>query len=141
MSETQKTVLSIDPGRIKCGLAVVRGSDVHSNTLHHEVIDLDNLETTIKLLNNKYNIDVVVIGDGTGSQNISKIVKELKIAKIEFVDEKNTSILARSRYFIENPPRGWRRLLPISLQTPPELFDDYVAVILAERYLNTLKTN
>ncbi|HKM17981.1 MAG TPA: pre-16S rRNA-processing nuclease YqgF, partial [Limnochordia bacterium] len=35
-----------------------------------------------------------------------------------------------------HPPRGWRRLLPVSLQTPPVPIDDYVAVILAQRYLD-----
>ena len=34
-----------------------------------------------------------------------------------------------------NPPRGWRRLLPVSMQMPPEPYDDYVAVILAQRFL------
>jgi hypothetical protein len=51
------------------------------------------------------------------------------------VDEHRSSEQGRRRYFRDNPPRGWRRLLPVGLQTPPRAYDDYVAVILAERYL------
>ncbi len=51
------------------------------------------------------------------------------------IDEHRSSEQGRRRYFRENPPRGWRRLLPVGLQTPPRAYDDYVAVVLAERYL------
>ena len=53
----------------------------------------------------------------------------------ELVDEHHSSEEGRRRYFQANPPKGWRRLLPIGLQTPPKPYDDYVAILLAERYV------
>jgi hypothetical protein len=51
------------------------------------------------------------------------------------VDEKNTTLQARERYWEHNPRRGWRRFLPSTLQVPPADVDDFVALILAERVL------
>jgi hypothetical protein len=55
------------------------------------------------------------------------------------VDEHGTTLRARARYFTDHPPRGWRRLIPRSLQTPPEPYDDYVAVLLAEAALTVVE--
>ena len=53
----------------------------------------------------------------------------------ELVDERHTTELAKLRYFKEFPPRGLWKLVPIGLQTPPTCYDDFAAVVLAERYL------
>jgi hypothetical protein len=53
------------------------------------------------------------------------------------IEEAGTTLAARARYFKEHPRRGWRRLLPLGLQTPPEPYDDYVAVLLAEAALGS----
>jgi hypothetical protein len=77
----------------------------------------------------------LVCGRGTGSK---PIVRSLRAAglKVPFnlVDEAYTSEAARVRYVAENPPRGLEKLLPHSLRTPPVPYDDYVAIILAERF-------
>ena len=39
-------------------------------------------------------------------------------------------------YWREHPPRGLMRLIPVTMQVPPVPVDDYVAVILAERYFD-----
>jgi hypothetical protein len=51
------------------------------------------------------------------------------------VDEKDTTLQARERFWEHNRRRGWRRILPATLQVPPSPVDDYVAMILAERVL------
>ena len=51
------------------------------------------------------------------------------------VDEKDTTIQARERYWEHNPRRGWRRLLPATMFLPPEPVDDFAAFVLAERVL------
>ena len=80
--------------------------------------------------------EFVVVGGGTGSQDIIKRIREnFTSMGLLSVDEKDTTIQARERYWEENPRRGWRRLLPSSLQVPPVPVDDYVALILAERVL------
>jgi hypothetical protein len=50
------------------------------------------------------------------------------------VDESHTSEQARRRYVNEKPAHGWRRLLPKALRTPETPYDDYVAILLAERW-------
>jgi len=57
------------------------------------------------------------------------------LPSVETVEETGTTLEARRRYFRDHPPRGWRRLLPITLQLPPEEYDDYVAELLLERVL------
>ena len=51
------------------------------------------------------------------------------------VDEYNTTQLAKGEYWKANPPRGLKKLIPITMQVPPVPVDDYVAVILARRYI------
>jgi hypothetical protein len=51
------------------------------------------------------------------------------------VPERDTTRRARERYFADHPPRGWRRLIPLSLQTPSVPIDDYAAWIIAEQFL------
>lgn len=127
-------VIAIDPGRCKCGVAVVRG--VAAEVLQRVVVPTDRVRETLADLCARYHPDVILLGNGTTSAGIAKVVEELGL-RVELVDEKLTSLAARRRYFVENPPRGLRRLIPTSMQTPPEPCDDYVAVILAERYLAT----
>lgn len=80
--------------------------------------------------------EVLVIGKGTGSRPlIQEIAEAMPSASVLLVDERETTLQARERYWEHNPRRGWRRLLPSSLQTPPEPVDDFVALILAERVL------
>ena len=52
---------------------------------------------------------------------------------VRVVEERGSTLEARRRYFADHPPRGWRRLVPLSLQVPPQEYDDYVAVLLIER--------
>jgi len=54
---------------------------------------------------------------------------------VELVDERETTLLARARYFADHPPRGWRRLVPRGMLLPPRPIDDYAALLIAERYL------
>lgn len=126
-------VLAIDPGSFKCGVAVVAG-DPDMRVLHKAVVDTVDIPQMISELCSSYSPDIILIGNGTTSEVIAKWAIESGLA-IEIVDEHFTTVEARARYFLENPPRGLRKIIPISMQTPPQPYDDYVAVILAERYL------
>ena len=84
----------------------------------------------------EYSLYCIVMGDGTGSSHCEKLLSSLKSERgIIKIDEYLTTELARKKYFKDRPPRGWRRLIPLSLQVPPEDYDDYAAIILAERFL------
>lgn len=136
-----RIVLAIDPGRHKCGLAVVRRSNgpaTSCEVIYKDVLSVADLFERLGELVGKYGVATVVVGNGTNSDHIASLAQQVGTL-VAIVDEKLTSVAARKRFFQENPPKGWRKLIPISLQTPWRPFDDYVAVILAERYLQQEK--
>lgn len=102
--------------------------------LHREVVARDRLGGRVAELAAAYAVQVVVIGDATGSQQVLREVSGLG-RPVELVPERGTSLEARRRYFRDHPPRGLARLVPEGLRVPPRPVDDYVAVILAERFL------
>lgn len=120
----------MDPGRDKCGMAVCGPEGV----LVHRVVGIGDLERVSRQWMEFYRVEAIIVGNQTGSKQTFDILGRLGLA-IEGVPERNSTLLARKRYFRDHPPGGWRRLLPISLQVPPEPYDDYAAVILAEAYL------
>lgn len=128
-------IIAVDPGREKCGIAVVQKPNA---VIHKAIILTKDIAAAILKLTVKHNIYTVVVGNGTSSGELNKNLEELKIAgKIEEVisiNEYRTTDMARIRYWQENPPQGWRRLLPVTMQVIPVPVDDYVAVILAEKY-------
>lgn len=126
-------VLAVDPGRAKCGLAVVEPGRV----LHREVVTRPHLGQRVAELSRRFPVAVVVVGDATGSQEVARELLGLG-RPVQVVPEAGTTQEARQRYFQEHPPRGLLRVLPPGLRVPPEPYDDYVAVLLAERYLNAL---
>lgn len=126
-------IIAVDPGREKCGIAVMQND---GNIFYQQVIATADLAQTVKDCYKKYGSTCLVIGDGTTSKDaqaaIRAAVEELEIC---VVNEYRTTDKAKIRYWQENPPKGWRRFLPVTMQVPPVPVDDYVAVILAERYL------
>ena len=126
-------VLAIDPGRDKCGLAVVRIDGV---VLHQAVVRAAEVGGVAAGLFARYRIDYLVLGDRTATRAVAV---QLHAANLPLepvvVDEHRSTEEGRRRYFQANPGKGWRRLLPVTLQTPPQPYDDYVAIVLAERFL------
>lgn len=121
----------MDPGREKCGVAVVGPEGV----VDHRVVRLHELLELSMRWAETYGVDVVIVGDQTCYKHVFDTLTELGIA-VRGVAERGSTLAARRRYFRDHPPKGWRRLLPISLQLPPEPYDDYAAVVLAEAYLS-----
>jgi RNase H-fold protein (predicted Holliday junction resolvase) len=132
-------VLAVDPGRSKCGLAVV-GAD--SGIVARAVIPRSRLAETVQRFAGAYSPSVIIVGGGTGGKQVRTTIEALsQRAPVETVDERFSTLNAKARFFKENPPRGLRRLLPVTLQVPRVPYDDYVAVILAERYIADHKTS
>lgn len=126
-------ILAVDPGRAKCGIAVVDDSGA---VLEKKVVDRAGLKAEVGAMKAKHAPDVLVIGDSTGTREALAELRDLFAEdRIHQVDERNSTLEGRYRYFDENPPRGLWRLVPLSLRYPPVPFDDYVAVILAERFI------
>jgi RNase H-fold protein (predicted Holliday junction resolvase) len=128
-------VLAVDPGREKCGLAVV---DRQQGVLAQKVIATAQLTQEAEQLVGQFACRIIVIGDRTANSEASKRLERLlsdqRIDQIVPVDEHRSSLEAKDRYWRENPPAGWRRLLPQGLLSPPCAIDAFAAIILAERY-------
>lgn len=133
-------ILSIDPGREKNGVAVVSSA---GQVLCQSVVETGRLIAYLEELLARHAITVIVIGNRTGGKKLSQQLRALGMGEsraIVSVDEDYSTEEGRRLYWRENAPRGLRRLLPTSLQTPPQPIDDYVARILAERYLEFKKS-
>ncbi len=129
-----ETILGLDPGRDKCGLAVMVGEQI----VYHQVVDSAKAIAIIQQLCQKYGADRLVMGNGTTStswyqQLEVSLVQQLPIVTI---DEHNSTLEARDRYWLMYPPKGLQRILPQGLRVPPRPVDDIVAIVLIERYLN-----
>ncbi|MGB3291434.1 MAG: resolvase [Phormidesmis sp.] len=129
-------LLGLDPGRAKCGLAVV-GID---RSLHyHQVVPVDEVTSTIQTLRETYPISGIVMGDQTGSRQWQQQLQTLPdVPRITLVDERYSSLEARDRYWQMYPPTGLGKLIPQSLRSIPRPIDDIVAILLIERYLKRL---
>ncbi len=123
-------ILGIDPGRDKCGVAVLNSA---GEIKFQQVIETANLESTIKNLSAQFEIELAILGNGTTHKSAEKILS--KFLKIQVVDEKHTTEQARKLFWIKNPPQGWRKFLPTSMQVPPVPVDDIVAEILVRKFL------
>jgi RNase H-fold protein (predicted Holliday junction resolvase) len=79
-------------------------------------------------------VALAAIGRGTNATVVADVVRSLGVA-VELVDERETSLLARARFFRDHPPRGWRRIVPRGMLLPDRPIDDYAALLIAERFL------
>jgi len=133
----EKTVLAIDPGSSKCGLALVKRNAQQKIELLWKAIP--PTEMLIPKLHEAYAKEpyqMIIIGGGTTSKRAVEMIREhLSSMAILVVDETDTTMNARERYWSQNRRKGWRRFVPSTLQVPPEPVDDFVALILAERVL------
>ncbi len=126
-------MIAVDPGTDKCGMAVLEG---HAVILREVVSRESVLDRLRDVLDER---GPIVVGDRTGSK---QFLDELTLRqpdwseRVVLVDEHRSSDEARARYWLDHRPRGWKRFVPTSFLVPPVPIDDYVAVILAERYQN-----
>ena len=130
-----EAVIAVDPGRDKCGVAVVARQGA---VLYKGVVAADRMCGTVSELAESHGIYLVVVGDRTGHREAMAALKALapggRTLDVRMVDEHRSTDEARTRYWLDNPPRGLARLVPVTLRVPPVPVDDYVAVIIAERF-------
>ena len=123
-------LIVIDPGKIKCGVAIFDDQGVlQKQQLVHRLF--------LPVYLSRFKITKLVIGESPVGK---RIAAEIEAAGIKgekvFVAEENSTFEARRRYWLANPPRGLWRLVPTSFRFPPKPVDDFAAVILGERYLH-----
>ena len=136
-SPSDSVILGFDPGKDKCGVAVM-GLD--RQLQYHEVVSSQEAIATIGDLYKKYPISLLVMGNQTTSKRWKQQIEEKlsPTVNIILVDERYSSLEARDRYWQMYPPKGFTKLLPKGMRTPPRPIDDIVAILLIERYLNRL---
>ncbi|MCL5773187.1 MAG: pre-16S rRNA-processing nuclease YqgF [Firmicutes bacterium] len=136
----EDVILALDPGREKCGIAV---ANKNLYILFKGITATSALDVLLKEKLLEFLPEAVILGSGTFSKNVknqvSGIIKQVNSEKklsvtLKVIDEKHSTELARKKYFKDHRPRGLWRLVPVSLQVPPEPYDDYAAIVLAERY-------
>jgi RNase H-fold protein (predicted Holliday junction resolvase) len=127
-------LLGFDPGRDKCGIAV---TDEALTLQYHEVILSDDAIATINQLCQQYPITTLIMGNQTTSKQWKKqLDTELETPlPIILIDERNSTLEARDRYWQLFPPKGLQKLIPQGMRLPPRPIDDIVAILLIERYL------
>ncbi len=123
-------VLAVDPGRDKCGLAVVTPGHV----ILKQIVPRSEIIRVVAEMVSEHAPDEIIVGNGTGSSGLIEELRSLSIPLLA-VEESYSTQRARTRYFLENPPRGFLRLIPRGLLSPPCPVDDYAAVVLAESHL------
>ncbi len=129
-------MVAIDPGREKCGVAVLDA--VSGEVFEQEIVPPSELHAWLEACRMRNETELAVIGHRTAQKEICALAGRLGY-RIEIVDEDFSTEEARQRYWLAHPPTGWRRFCPRGLLLPPVPVDDYAAIILAERYLKTKK--
>ena len=125
--------LGFDPGKDKCGVAVVDRAGI---ALYHEVLPAATLLEQLPALCAKWQALQVVMGDRTtAKQWQKKLTQALPETPITLVDEHYSTLAARDLYWEMYPPQGFQRLIPQGMRLPPRPIDDLVAIILVRRYL------
>ena len=127
-------ILAVDPGIKKCGLALVSGN---RGILRRSVVARERVGEVCRQWSDLFPIERVLVGGSTGSQAVVSLLERELQRPISVVDETHSTERARLRYVKDHPPQGWRRGWPLGLQVPPEPYDDYAAVVLAEDYLSS----
>lgn len=130
-------IYAIDPGRDKTGMAIY--DPVRRSVVYHKIVATKYLLETLQTLRARYPLESFLLGDGTHSATISTSLQQAFTGvKCRLVDETNSTLEARTLYFKLYPPKGFRRLIPLTMQFPPEPVDHLVAIILLQRHLGHL---
>jgi len=124
-------LLSIDPGKYKCGLVFAEISE--QKVYKAIVLKSEILEDFVKNLNSFEDISKIIIGNGTTSKEIRKKLDFFKKEIITF-EEKNTTFRAKARYFELFPISGLKFLIPREVFILNKNLDAISALIILEDY-------
>ena len=125
-------ILGFDPGKDKCGIALMTKN---GQLLEHQVVMTEKVTTTLLVLVEKFQPEVLVMGNQTTAKSWKTRLESCLTLPIVMVDERGSTLEARERYWVMYPPRGLTRLIPEGMRLPPRPVDDIVAILLIERYL------
>ena len=124
-------VISIDPGKYKCGLVLAEISE--KKVYKAIILKSELIEDYIRNLNASEEISKIIIGNGTTSSVIRKKLDFFKKEIITF-EEKNTTFRAKARYFEIFPISGLKFLIPRELFILNKNLDAISALLILEDY-------
>ena len=124
-------VISIDPGKNKCGLIL---ADLSVKKVYKAIIlKTELLEDYVRKLNNREDISKIIIGNGATAEGVREKLDFFKKEIITF-EEKNTTLRAKARYFELFPIRGLKFLIPREVFILNKNLDALSALIILEDY-------
>jgi len=124
-------VITIDPGKSKCGLVLAEISE--KKVYKAIILKSELLENYLGNLIAAEDIEQIIIGNGTTSREIREKLHFFKKEIITF-EEKNTTYRAKARYFEIFPLRGFQFLIPREFFIVNKNLDAISALIILEDY-------
>ena len=124
-------LISIDPGKFKCGLVLAEISE--KKVYRAIILKSECLAEYVRNLNNVEDITKIIIGNGTTSRDIREKLDFFKKEIITF-EEKNTTYRAKARYFELFPIGRLKRLIPREFFILNKNLDAISALIILEDY-------
>ena len=124
-------VITIDPGKSKCGLVL---AEINEKKVYKAIIlKSELLENYVRNLIAAEDISLIIIGNGTTSREIREKLYFFKKEIITF-EEKNTTYRAKARYFEIFPISGLKFLMPREVFILNKNLDAISALIILEDY-------
>jgi len=124
-------VITIDPGKSKCGLVLAEVSE--KKVYKAIILKSELLENYVRNLITAEDISKIIIGNGTTNRLIREKLDFFKKEIITF-EEKNTTYRAKARYFELFPIRGLKFLIPREVFILNKNLDAISALIILEDY-------
>ena len=124
-------VITIDPGKTKCGLVLAEISE--KKVYKAIILKSERLENYVRNLIAVEDISQIIIGNGTTSREIREKLYFFKKEIITF-EEKNTTYRAKARYFELFPISGLKFLMPREVFILNKNLDAISALIILEDY-------
>ena len=124
-------VISIDPGKNKCGLVLAEKSE--KKVYIAIILKSELLENYVRNLISAEDISQIIIGNGTTSREIREKLYFFKKEIITF-EEKNTTYRAKARYFELFPIKGLKFFIPREVFILNKNLDAISALIILEDY-------
>ena len=124
-------VISIDPGKFKCGLVLAEISE--KKVYKAVILKTELLEDYVRNLDAVEDISKIIVGNGTTNKEILEKLHFFKKEIITF-EEQNTTYRAKARYFELFPIRGLKFLVPREVFLLNKNLDAISALIILEDY-------
>ena len=124
-------VITIDPGKSKCGLILAEISE--KKVYRAIILKSELLENYVRNIITTEDISQIIIGNGTTSREIREKLYFFKKEIITF-EEKNTTYRAKARYFELFPISGLKFLMPREVFILNKNLDAISALIILEDY-------